>query len=189
LKYAGGSQIPAPPGLDFMNLWMGTASTMGEHPSLCLAFDGSKLPYRQMDYAAGDDTCAAGLPYSYGLNYSPAASSQKMFLEGVFFTPFSSSVILRDSCSGSGTVFHAPDDTTAGDDSLDLSVRTTHSSVSSLQEVIDLVGERYVCISEDSDNIEFWWNPQKLFAELDSPKELVPDWQAMDCNVFLVGTS
>ena len=55
--------------------------------------------------------------------------------------------------------------------------------VSSIQDVVDLIGEGQICVSEDSTNIRFWWNPQSLLKELDGVKNAIPKWSEKECMV------
>jgi len=179
LSTTDGSILSSPSG--FMNLWTGAGSTMGERPANCQTFDGSKLPYRQRDYLATGDGCVLAATPSYGFPYPSAPNNQKMFLETVFFIPNSMDVVLHDSCADSSAKFYSPDQP-AGVSQLGLSNRDRYS-VASVQDVIDLIGQGYVCVSEDAQKMYFWWNPQKLTAELDPVKQGIPQWANMECTV------
>ncbi len=197
LRTPNGNLLPATGGI--MNLWTGVGSTMGEHPNDCTEFNNAELPYRQRDYEAGTDSCVkfaqndAIFLKSHGFNYTSAPNGEKIFFETIFFVPASrdsEDVVLHNSCPASAiSKFYSPDEP-LGSPQIGLSNTTGYRTVS-VQNVIDLVGQGYVCVSDDSVKLSFWWNPQGLLKRLDEVKETIPNWDdeenGLRCNVSPFG--
>jgi len=101
-------------------------------------------------------------------------------------------ISLRKSCSNASNFF-APGATAfqkTGTTSspVSLSVQQTMTRTVSMQDVIDLVGEEYICVSSDEANFSFWWNPQKILSGLEPlKKSLNYDWDnSIACQVAAV---
>ena len=154
-------------------------------------FYGSKLGYRRQDSLPQPGSCAAGVGGSYGFNYDPASENDRLYFETVFYSPEDRIINLRKSCDNASN-FYAPGPTgTQRTDNpsfpVSLSVQQAKTKIATMQDIIDLVGQEYVCISSDDQSFSFWWNPQKVLSELDSAKkEINSDWEfGVKCEVAL----
>ena len=191
----GPNGVISPPA-SFMNLWTGSGSSMKTESEVCTDFYGSKLEYRRPDRDAESGSCVVGKPYSFGFNYDPALDGEKLYFETVFYTPAGQAmpvITLKKSCNNASN-FYAPgpggitQKTTNSDYPVSLSIQESKAKIATMQDVVDLVGEGYVCISSDAQNFSFWWNPQKVLSELDSIKNGINDeWESgMKCEVAAV---
>jgi hypothetical protein len=177
----------------FMNLWTGAGSSMRDSAGSCIDFYGSRLEYRRQDSLPPSGSCAAGTAGSYGFNYDPASDTDKLYFETVFYAPEGKVITLRKSCDNASN-FYAPGPS-GGTQKTDnpnfpvsLSIQESKTKIATMQDVIDLVGQEYVCISSDNQSFSFWWNPQKVLSELDSVKTGInSDWEfGMKCEVGTV---
>ncbi|MBN2067358.1 MAG: hypothetical protein JW744_02730, partial [Candidatus Diapherotrites archaeon] len=179
-----GLAIPSPL-QSYMNFWTGTGSTMGERPLACLDFGGSLLPYRWQDSKAASTSCAASREReSFGYSYLGANPEDALYFESIFFVPFNESYVLNPACRNSSQ-FYSPAESTLASGLVSLSRQSTARQISSVQNVIDLVGQELVCVTTDEESIKFWWNPQKVLSELEPVKEGInPGWdQDLACAV------
>ena len=205
LRTQNGNLLPIHDGP--MNFWIGAGSTMGEQPDDCVGFNNLKLSYEQPDSMALDDSCAKEaqsgpiFQRAHGFNYTNAPNGEKMFFETVFFVPapsiYPDGLILHDSCADLGddapkSKFYSPGES-SGIPQVGLSDGTKYRTVS-VQDVIDLIGQGYVCVSEKDSGkkLSFWWNSQKLLKALDPVKEKIfPGWdtdsESPKCNVSPFG--
>jgi len=174
-------------GSSLMNLWTGTGSTMRSATGNCVDYYGSKLEYQIPDMIPPTGSCASSMPGSYGFRYNPASDDQ-LYFETVFFVPESLGINLRKSCPNeeSLSVFYSPGDYYTGDDDdpVPLSLSDSITRVASMEHVINLVSDEYICISSDSDYFSFWWNPQKVLQDLDEVKQGIQNWDDIACNVM-----
>jgi len=182
---------------NYMNLWNGSGSTMRSAEGTCTDFAGTSLGYRVLDLDSSG-SCAGSAPGSYGFLYDPANNGEELYLETVFYTPVDMTVHLRKSCDAPSR-FYSPVLLTGTDSTstpLPLSVQESDTRVSTMEEVIELIEDEYVCISADSDYFSFWWNPQKVLEDLDSVKQTVcsnsakcNDWETdLVCNVAMTSS-
>jgi len=173
----------------FMNLWNGSGSTM-EIDGACVDFFGNRLQFRIQDRVPESGSCAANVEGSYGFNYNPATENEKLYFETVFYMPVDKIAFLRKSCDN-GSNFYAPGPSgTQRTDTIstpvELSVPDSRTKVATIEDIINLIEEEYVCISSDQTFYSFWWNPQKVLQDLDSIKTgIYAGWDSeLKCDVI-----
>ena len=170
-----------------MNLWTGTGSTMRQSAGECVDYYGNELKYRIQDTAAGSGTCADSLPGSYGFTYDPAEDGQ-LYFETVFYVPESYEVNLRKSCQNN-CYFYSPNGRTETTNTpVSLTSTDSRTRAVTMDNMVNLITDEYVCVSSDSEGFYFWWNPQKVVSELDSVKSSIPDWDEINCNPSSAGS-
>ncbi len=177
------------PAQGFMNQWTGSGSTMRESTATCKDFSGSPLPFRWQDNKADSTSCAfATEPNSYGYSFFNADPNQKLYYESIFFVPYTENIVLNPGCRNNSQ-FYSPYESTLAGGLVSLSHRNRAEQISSVQDVIDLVGEEYVCVTTGQDSIKFWWNPQKVLSQLDGVKQKLAgplDWETdLACTVSI----
>jgi len=168
-----------------MALWTGAGSSMREG-GVCTDFDGWKLKTRIPDKPLSSACGTVGT--SFGFSYELAPENQKLYLETTFYAPWNSGVTLRKSCEN-GTNFYAPgpdgvQKTETLDRPISLSTPDMQTTVATMADVVGLIGDGYVCVSQsqDDDYFTFWWNPQKVIEGLDDIKAEIPGWTSLDCS-------
>ncbi len=165
----------------FMNSWTGTGSTM-KPDGTCVDYYGSNLANRILDSSVVDGTCAASVPGSYGFVYGPVQEEQ-LYFETVFYVPESYELNLRKSCQNN-SYFYSPNGRTETTNTpLSLTYTDSRTRAVTLENVLNLITDEYVCVSSDNKGYYFWWNPQKVISELDTVKSTIPDWPEASCNI------
>ncbi len=169
-RWPSGETI-ASPVQSFMNLWTGSGSSMRDSSATCKDYSNSSLPFMAADNKAPRGSCAAVAEKenSYGYSFTGAQPGQ-LYYESVFFVPFGEAINLHSACENKKSVFYSPVDSTIGGSPVSISKIDAAKAISSVQDVINLVNDEYVCVTTASDSIKFWWNPQKVLGELDSRK-------------------
>jgi len=180
----------------FMNLWTGAGSSMRDSSGNCVDFYSSKLEYRREDSSPPSGSCAAGVGGSYGFNYDAVPDSDRLYFETVFYSPTAalnpSFINLKKSCDNASN-FYAPGPSGGTQSTkqstsapVSLSIQDSKTKIATMQDVIDLVGQEYVCISSNDTSFSFWWNPQKVLSDLDSIKNGInSDWELdVKCEVI-----
>ena len=171
----------------FLNLWTGTGSTM-KQASACVDYYGSAIKNRILDSSATDGTCAFNVDGSYGFLYDPAEEGQQLYFETVFYVPESYELNLRKSCQNN-SYFYSPNGRTETTNTpLSLSSIDSKTRAVTMENVLNLITDEYVCVSTDATGFYFWWNPQKVISELDPVKENIPDWDEISCSVSAEGS-
>ncbi len=174
----------------FLNLWNGAGSTMRPMEGVCADFYGSQLQFRIQDRSPLVGSCPQNVTGVFGFTYDPATEGEQLYFESVFYTPEDQIIHLRKSCENNST-FYSPN-LVHGTDTLStplaLSIADSKTKVASMNDVINLIAEEYVCVSADTQNFSFWWNPQKVLEELDDVKlSINSDWESgMSCTVSTV---
>jgi len=167
-----GATIASPAG-GYMNFWTGVGSSMGSRPFGCTDFSGNRLPFRWQDSTAQSGSCAvaANKLNSYGFRFPASQPGQQLYYESIFFVPFGQNLNLHSTC-GAGR-FYSPAEDTGSSGLVTLSRQELSKSISSLQDILNLVGAGYVCVSPSAESVQFWWNPQRLSADLNAVKQRV----------------
>ncbi|RLG18121.1 hypothetical protein DRN67_04505, partial [Candidatus Micrarchaeota archaeon] len=176
LTDADGAVVQSPSG--YLSSWTGSGSTMRDGPAKCRDFRGNALPYRRLDERAPAESCAASVqPHSFGFSYSPADNGEQLYFESVFYASEASGLKLYKTCDND-TMFYSPVGATdAAQKPISIASPSYDLRVSSIDSVIKLLEEGYICVSQDSGRADFWWNPQKVLARLDPVKETIdPNW-------------
>jgi hypothetical protein len=165
--------------------WNGVGSSM-RMEDVCTDFQDNKLKKSIPDMPG--DGCASGVPGSYGFSYDPAPSGEKLYLETVFYAPVQASVHLKKSCE-EGSNFYAPGEgaiqkTEMTTTPISLSLENLETRAVSMDSVLKLIGDSYVCVSQSEDNqyYNFWWNPQKVLGDLDQAKAEIENWPSLECD-------
>ncbi len=178
-----GSTVVSGPGT--LASWSGSGSSM-RMDGICTDFHDNKLRKSIADMPGSG--CASSVEGSYGFSYEPAPNDEKLYLETVFYTPASSAVHLRKSCENESN-FYAPDvdgiqKTTQLSTPISLSLENFETRVVSLDDLVRLVGDSYICVSqsEDSQYFTFWWNPQRVQENLGQVKAAISNWPELDCS-------
>lgn len=154
----GDSIVPAN---DYYSLWTGAASSIGS----CSGFDGQNLPVKEPDSSAFGATCS----FNQGATESNSrgflwdnAQIGKVFLKTIFYTP-DTEYRIRNACN-TGTKIISPLTTSEeGFIGLDFG---SDERILSLKDLFDMVRNEKVCVSEQGDSVDFWWNESYLEEEL-----------------------
>jgi len=161
----------------------------------CLDYGGNPIVQGPTDGPPQPGSCTTD-PNSYGITYPAAEDGKKLFLETVFYSPAyldtATENSLRKSCEN-GSMFYSLNEqsdppslyrTDTLSMGIPLNVGNEQTNVRSFENIVDLIGQEYVCVLSGDTEFTFWWNTEKVLSELDAAKLLIDsDWQyGMDCN-------
>jgi hypothetical protein len=99
--------------------------------------------------------------------------NKKLFLRTIFYSPAGEKYFLRRGCYNN-TAFVSPNYIIApGPTESQITLDYTKEkfpidSINALLEKVSGVGGQKVCISQDQNKINFWWNPQAINRELEN---------------------
>jgi len=174
-KQTGPNSTVPVPFEKYGTVWTG----MGSSSSDCTDFGGNALFYNAPDRNAFSfaETCE-DRNYAQGFawrNIPESSIGKKIFLQTIFYGPKGETYYLKKACKPN-TAFISPADiipinsSTASQITLNYMQNKVPNEISSFEEVFDLVLNRDgdVCISGNSNKIEFWWNPQAMLRKLES---------------------
>ena len=145
-----------------MGVWTGLASTIGN----CQSFNNENLPVRSSDatYVA---TSACPLnegvteTQAYGFSWNDAADG-KVYYKGIFYVPDDSYTIVN-ACSNEQVI--STPVTASNSEPINLDYMSDRR-ILSLNNVMELVKDKAVCVSESSNELSFWWNENYLYDKL-----------------------
>lgn len=158
--------------------WSGIAAS----PSACTGFNNQPLLFLKPDYAPGIDACTANLN-SRGFLW-PSSQEQNVVLQSVLYGPINQSIVLQRECNV-GTGFISPGVYLPGNGSasaFDLGFSNTQNlKPETLQKILDLIKTGHVCQYSDNEQLQWYWNRQKL---MDDYLSFSTDWVS-----FMQGSS
>ena len=152
-------------------IWAGFASTMADN---CKDFSGNKLYLAQQDSLI-DGRLSAGLQcnsgtYGFFWDKIQNESTDRIFLNSIFFNPIASDVLLKKNCSNEKiqTTYYAvaSNNQLTATNAPPLSLVNSPFKVEQLSNVFSKIESRQICVSADAGSLEFWWNPEVLQGEL-----------------------
>ncbi len=182
------------------NVWSGTGSTMTEGTGLCKDFKGALMPLNQKDVQASlnaPGSCALrqdlDVPINtdkvYGFNWNDTRNGlnndSMVFLQSIFYTPINEKYNLYSACNDLTTnpnnlqlfqnsrgeylrTSQMPNQTTElplHDSSLNFLEQNN-----SLSKMMELIEQQMLCVSNDGQKVEFFWNESELFKALNEEK-------------------
>jgi hypothetical protein len=120
---------------------------------------------RNMNYSCTTDV--------FGLTWTGignAMSSKNVFLETSFFVPSpvgttGGSYSLNKPCPTATVSFCTPE---YGPSQTRVELASTIFRTKTLADVFNAVKERKICVSNDSENVYFWWNPREIDKQLET---------------------
>lgn len=156
------------------NPWWGIGTTCKDFKDRAVkeAFNGT------LDESGINTDCAltTGLGRTYGIEWCDTLqNSGNVFLKTVFYTPQGKDsslnlVVYSDNAKFIGEEVEGqnglPLNGVSGIPSNSLS-----DNIESIEDILDLVKNRYVCVSGSSDNAKFYWNPAKVLEVVQEKEE------------------
>ncbi|MBI2597590.1 MAG: hypothetical protein HYW50_00150, partial [Candidatus Diapherotrites archaeon] len=145
----------------YYSLWSGAGSSIEN----CSDFAGRPLPFKQPDNPATSASCRlvdkASKNESFGFHWTNALPG-RVFLKTIFYTP-NANYKIRNACTTDSLLVSPTESRAEG--FLDLSFGS-NQQILSLKNLFELVLEEKVCVGEEGEKINFWWNESFLENEL-----------------------
>lgn len=149
----------------------GNTLTFWEGAGNCYDFTGTPI-YEKFNYSPD----RAGLPtdkypswpYLYAVDWEKALVGGNAFLRTIFYTPTDGSYSLNAEAS-TGKYITANYPTYSNTQLLDgistMPYNNASSTINSIQDVFDLVGEGKICVSDSGAKARFFWNPETIYKQ------------------------
>jgi len=153
-------------GNDFLSYWTGFATS----PLLsCRDYYSANLPDKRQDLSAASfDQCCVqpdSRENSFGFLWENIDFPGSLFLKSVFYTPVSGDYALSSSCGNDSFIFASNSSTSTTQSEL---IQLGERDSMTVNDIIELIGSKDVCVHSSGSAYEFYWNEQKLG---DSAKE------------------
>ncbi|MEK6957903.1 MAG: hypothetical protein AABW99_02925 [archaeon] len=162
--------------------WTGIASNLAN----CADFSGNRVFNDTKDrayteYSAANAPGLCGLTYpenAYGF-YWPNAPSGSVSLGTMFYTPDSSNYAISLACDNPQRKSSLFSDDLKGValDTVQLNGLSGLREVKSIGDILELVKQKYVCISASTDGLtgetktEFWWNQDRIYGDFEKSSQ------------------
>ena len=150
-------------GFPSLGIWTGVASDIGN----CKSFNNENLPVRASDstYAASSNCgLRAGISDSQAYGFSWAnATAGKVFYKTIFYVP-NKNYEIANACANNQII--STPAIASDSESLKLDY-LSNRQILSLNNVMQLVKDGAVCVSEANNEVNFWWNENYLYNRLE----------------------
>lgn len=100
---------------------------------------------------------------SYGFEFCSPTKFGTMHLKTVLYTPQGHQSYLNLNVAQEEASFITP--TTSGT-KVPLATTALGSEINSVEDIFNLVGAEFVCVSNEESKTEFWWNPKKIHEQM-----------------------
>lgn len=101
---------------------------------------------------------------SYGFEFCEPKKFGNVYLKTAFYTPQGRTSLLKMNVAQEEAEFITP--TTEGS-IVPLDHTIKGRQINSIEDVFELVKSEHICVSNEESRTEFWWNPKKVFENLD----------------------
>jgi hypothetical protein len=144
-----------------MNYWTGAAFSYDFYGALA-----AETFYDTADYQLDDGTGITAPGVTYGFNWKDIVYDSSLYLKTIFYTPMNKSSLLK--IDNGGSKLWTPNQGFGASAQLNgifgmnYNDATAASSINTVQELLDLVEDGKVCITNDGSSMKFWWNPKVI---------------------------
>ncbi len=162
-----GNLIRAPNGTPYFSNW--TALRTSSNLS-CGGFLAEEIDFDSPASVFRSDTCVSGdLDKTYGFWWTyTSKKTGKLLLETIMYVPQHGNYSIEKVCDDSSFIG------INGQSGKMLSLMQSQYSVGSIEDLLNLVKEKKICVTEDGST--FFWNEPKLFSESNARKATDAEW-------------
>ena len=129
---------------------------------------------------------------AYAADWQESLQEGDVYLRSIFYSPRSESVALQLlNPQGKVTLF-TPDNSGQAVALQGVSTMTSNNNsqtgaIQSIQQVMDLVKEKKVCVTNTGITTKYWWNPREVYSQIGSQRSIQAESNALTAGQSCLG--